>query len=535
MKANLLILPFLALLIGVLGSATGHSFPEFAWVTAGGWIAAAVVVGAWVYLDLANLKRLFGRKGTKYGASSGLVVLLGLSVIIGIGVLSNRPRFNKSIDVTRGSFNTLSDQSVKLISQIKEKSLKIEMAAFFQDEKMEREFRNLVQQFNLAGAEFTVEYVNPQAEPTKAIEAKLSPSTPNLVIFKVGALESRITTFTEEKFANALVNLMKSNGSKKVYFLNGHGEGEFDSEDAAGFGLVSDSLKNNKYELAKISLAETPEIPSDASLLILAGPKYDLKAQEVSILEKFLDKGGALLALLDAVTEVPNIIAMLEKYGIQVSSDLIILDPRDPRTLVLGQNNAIINKFDDQAPLTRDFSKRSSVHLYSPFTRTLNKNDSNSKSMKVSLVAQTQDGSIRIKGVNNERDLGSISPDRQERGSFSVIAIANGKIAAVAPSENTTGEAESKKETRIVAIGSSYFARNASARAAAEHRDLFTNSTNYLLQDEDFISIRPKDVEKSTISLASSQSQLTLGLLAYIYPFIFLGSGVFVWLKRRRA
>ena len=83
-------------------------------------------------------------------------------------------------------------------------------------------------------------------------------------------------------------------------------------------------------------------------------------------------------------------------------------------------------------------------------------------------------------------------------------------------------------------MGSVEFANNANI-ASAEQRDMFLNMTNYLLQDEDFISIRPKDQSKSALDMKSPISQVVFLLIVFVYPCFFLGSGTLYWLRRRRA
>ena len=43
-----------------------------------------------------------------------------------------------------------------------------------------------------------------------------------------------------------------------------------------------------------------------------------------------------------------------------------------------------------------------------------------------------------------------------------------------------------------------------------ENVDMFLNMVNYLLQDEDFISIRPKDLTDSQLDVSTASSQLLL-------------------------
>lgn len=541
MKTGLLILPFLALLIAAVGTAIGSAFPEAKWVAQVGWALAAGVVALWVMLDLENFKSLFKRKGAKYGASSGLVVLLGIGVIIGIAVVTARPRFNKSVDVTRDRLNTLSDQSVKVVETLKDAGDPVKISAFLMDEKVLADFRDLVSLYQARGANFEVDYIDPQVNPTRAMAEKVTEG--NTVILRRGAQEQRLTTFNEEKLTNALVNVLKDK-SKKIYFTKGHGEGDIKNTEAAGFSTIVSDLENNRNTIEALSLLETAKVPDDADMVVIAGPKYDFKEEETRILEDYMARGGAVLAMVNAMTPVETLNKLLEKFGVRLGNDLLILAPDDIRTQMIGQNNAIVSEFDEFNPVTKDFARQSAVAMVLRNTRSLEEVADNPMKLKVTLAGKTGKDIIRVKDVKQTSDLENLTEDRWEMAVSPVIAVAAGKAPNPATAANDkSGDAKTDTaadatptgaETRLVVVGSADFASNTGAQAA-EHRDMFMNMTNYLMQDEDFIAIRPKDPTKSTIDLNSAQSQLMLLLLAFIYPFAFLGGGTVAWLKRRRA
>lgn len=553
MRPALFVIPFLALFVGMIGTAIGSAFSELSIVSPVAWAIAAGLIALWVAMDLENFKRLFGRKGTKYGASSGAVVIVAIIAIIGAGMLSNRPRFNKSIDLTKGGQNTLSNQSIKLIETIAARGQDVQVTAFFQDEPVKEEFKSLAKLYLSLDAKLKIEYVDSQSDPTRVMGEKLTSG--NTVIFRLGNQESRITTFNEEKMTNALVAVLKDK-VKKVYFTKGHGEGIIKGSEQNGYDLVVQSLENNKYQVEQISLLDQAKVPEDADLLVIAGPEYDFKAEEVSFIEAYLKKGGAVLAIVDAVRPVTNINGLMEKFGLRFNSDLVIMGSDDPRALLLGRNNAIVSEFDDFNPVTKDFARQSQVDMIMAFTRSLSDVAENPNNMKIVLAGKTSASMETIAGVNSDNDLQSIDPSRLSKGSVPVIAVATGraqgpkladstmpKAADSDPATASTksdastaqGAAPADKEIRLVAVGSSHFARNDGAQASGANRDLFINISNYLLQDEDFISIRPKDASKSSITLTTPGSQLALTLLSMIYPFLFLGAGIFFWLKRRNA
>jgi ABC-type uncharacterized transport system involved in gliding motility auxiliary subunit len=545
-KAGLLILPFLAILIAAVGTAVGSAFPETKWIAQAAWGLGAAVVALWVMLDLDSWKALFARKGAKYGASSGLVVALGVAVIVGLAVVAHLPRFNKSVDVTRDRLNTLSDQSAKVIDQIKQSGEPVKVTAFMTDEKVSTEFRDMMTLYQSKGANFAIEYVDPQTQPTRAMAEKVTEG--NTAIFRHGKQEKRLTAFSEEKVTNALVNVLKDK-TKKIYFTKGHGEGALKGTEANGFNTIATDLEGNKDTVEELSLLEAAKVPDDADMVVIAGPKYDLKEEETRMLEDYLKRGGSLLVMDNAMTPDATLNRFLEKFGIRYQNDLLILDPNDIRAQMIGQNNAIVTDFDEFNPVTKDFARQSQVAVVLRSTRSVQDVPDNPNKLKVTLAAKTAKEVIRVKNVNQPGDLENLTEDRWETGQFPVLAVAAGKTQTPATADAADKGANDKnaktdaakdaaagktRETRVVAIGSVDFANNQGAQTP-EHRDLFMNMTNYLLQDEDFISIRPKDPTKSTLTLTSGRSQLSLVLLSYIYPFVFLGGGTLVWLRRRRA
>ena len=478
--------------------------------------------------------------------------------------LAQRDRFNKSFDASRDSLNTLSDQTEKLIDQLDSQSEPVVITAYISDDLVQENVKDLLQLYALSGAKFKVEYVDPNADPARVIAAKLT--SPNTLVISYGDRVQRLTVFNEEKLTNALVNVLKAD-KKKIYFTSGHGEGSISATEAAGFSAIVDELQNSKYEVSELALLETGMVPDDADLVVIGGPKYDFRPEETSMLNKYLESGGALLAMVNAMTPVDNINELLKSYGITFNNDFIILPPDDIRAQFLGQNNAIVSEFDSFHPVTKDFAAQSAVSLVLGDTRSLDVIEDNQHNLKVTAAAKTAASLVRVKDVRGPKDLENLTEDRWEFGSFPVMAVASG---ATAPKVDTTSNpapnddlstdggddpladdslgdgattaaqdddqpAESSGEIRLVVTGSVQFANNGRITQVPEHRDAFLNMTNFLLKDEDFISIRPKDPTKSSLQITSRSSQVVLLGLSFLYPFLFLGAGGLVWLRRRNT
>jgi ABC-type uncharacterized transport system involved in gliding motility auxiliary subunit len=88
------------------------------------------------------------------------------------------------------------------------------------------------------------------------------------------------------------------------------------------------------------------------------------------------------------------------------------------------------------------------------------------------------------------------------------------------------------EQGRFVVIGNSGFAANNFISFNA-NRDLAMNAINWLAQDEDLISIRPKEAEDRRLNVNAAQMRLFLYFTLIALPLLIIGSGISVFLKRR--
>jgi ABC-type uncharacterized transport system involved in gliding motility auxiliary subunit len=90
-----------------------------------------------------------------------------------------------------------------------------------------------------------------------------------------------------------------------------------------------------------------------------------------------------------------------------------------------------------------------------------------------------------------------------------------------------------KAETRVVVFGDSDFASN-SASAISGNRDLFMNTIGWLSQQENLISIRPKDADDRRLNPMPAATQATIMYGAWLgMPLLIFGIGIYSWWRRR--
>ena len=87
-------------------------------------------------------------------------------------------------------------------------------------------------------------------------------------------------------------------------------------------------------------------------------------------------------------------------------------------------------------------------------------------------------------------------------------------------------------EARVAVIGDSDFAANGSLGIQG-NRDLALNTLNWLAQQENLISIRPKQPEDRRITLTADQQLRVTWLSLLMIPAAVIGAGLFTWWRRR--
>jgi ABC-type uncharacterized transport system involved in gliding motility auxiliary subunit len=88
------------------------------------------------------------------------------------------------------------------------------------------------------------------------------------------------------------------------------------------------------------------------------------------------------------------------------------------------------------------------------------------------------------------------------------------------------------KKAEVMVIGDSDFADNAYIKNSGNY-DMFLNMVNWMAEEEDMITIRPKEINDSRVSLTAKDSKVILYLSVIALPLLVVIGGVTVYFKRR--
>jgi len=504
------------------------------WAAVGG----LVCVGLYTLSQWREIGRSFQKRETKLGAMMSISVIAVLAILVGINYAVSRR--DKRWDLTAAGSFTLSEQTVKVLNGLKTpvKVLVFEAPGNFQ------RFRDAFGMYTNASSNIQVEYVDMDKEPIRAREYDIA--APGTVVMEYAGRREKVMSDREQELTNNLIKV--TTGRKtKAYFVQGHGERDTLGNDRAGYTSVVDVLKRDNYTVEKIALAQMPEgVPADASVLIIAGPTTDYFKPEVDAIRTYLRKGGKALFMLDPVIgegahPTPQIEALLKEWGITLGHDIVIDasgmgkmfggDATVP-VVITYPSHPVTENFDllTAFPLAQSVKGEAGAELGLANTQNLLQTSERSwseadlKSLMAGKVALDEAAGDHKGPITIALSLSMDAPDAP--------APATPDKPADGAKPATGEDAPKKPQMRVMVVGDSDFASNAAAGIQG-NADLFVNMANWLTQQEDLISIHPRDAGDRRVTMTADQQRNLLWLSLLVIPGLILGSGVYTWSKRR--
>jgi ABC-type uncharacterized transport system involved in gliding motility auxiliary subunit len=450
-------------------------------------------------------------KQTKFAAYVTIYVAVVLAVLAAANFLANR--HNKSFDSTANKRFSLSDQTTKVISNLKSD---VRITYFDQTSRFQTA-RDLLDRYDNLSPRLKVDYVDPDKNPTVAKAAGVR--TYGTTFVEAMGRKEEAKSVTEEEITGALIRALKG-GQRTVCTVTGSGEHSLDETGRTGYSSLKEVLERNNYKTRSISLIEKPEIPADCTVLMVGGPRFDYQQPAVDAIRKHVEGGGRALLMLDPpirlgqeeVAENPALTQLVESWGVTLGKDLILDTSGIGQLFGLSEVVPLVTSYESHA-IVREMKEIATAF---PLTRSLD-----AKSAGKTTVEKLFSSSSNSFATSNLRSAEiKLDPAKDKKGPFTI---------GVAGTYNTGNE---KQQGRFVVTGGSGWAANNILRFNG-NRDLLVNIMNWLSSDEDLISIRPKDPEDRRISLTAGQMRtLFFGCVVFL-PLAVVLAGVSVWWRRR--
>jgi len=470
-----------------------------------------------------NLLRALKTRSAVHGTNSLVLVVVFLGILVFINLIAFR--HNQQFDFTESGFYTLSPQTKKIIASLPRE---VRLTAFFQIDSPEKKlFQDRMQSILESSDKVSLSFIDPDKNP--AITKQYGITTYGTVVLESGKKESKIRDPNEANLINGILKVTKDE-QKVIRFLEGHGEKRIDDFENQGFSTVKGALEKDGFKVEKLLLLQSGEIPDDTELFIIPGPEKPILPEEQELIQEYLDKGGSVLLLLDPQSKA-GIENFLKQWGIDTPDSFVI----DPMSKLFGGDYAapVVSQYVAHK-ITSDFT----LPTIFPLLRTVTAIKSTSADTTEFLL--TGANSWGETNLNVLKEGKSQFDEKSDiKGPVSVAVVSTREVSTEGtkePEKNNKSDATANlkniKKAHLIVIGDSDFAGNQYFNFSG-NGDLFLNIASFLAEEENLISIRPKERKNSPLSLTSDQGMLIL-MLGLLTPSFVIFIGVRTWWRRRR-
>ena len=445
---------------------------------------------------------------TKFMAYTAVYVLVVLAVIGAVNFLANR--YNKTVDLTANKKFTLSDQTDKVVRELKTDAT----ITYWDQPTRFQAAHDLLDRYKNLNSKLEVKYQDTDKNRTQAIAAGIK-QIPTIYV-DVAGKHQEAKSLSEEEITGALVRAVKG-GERRACFVLGSGEHSVDDADRTGYSAVRQIIESNNYKTQSLKLIEKPEIPKECMLVVVAGPTHDYIAPEVEALKKFVEEGGRAMFLLDPplmfakqeIDENKALTDVLASWGVTMDKDLVLDTSGVGQVFGMGPEIPLVTSYASHAIV------RTMKDVPSGFPISRSITIKNGEKTTVEKLFETSDNSFATANLKSA----DIKPSPSDK---------KGPLTLGAAGNYNGGSTKGM----FVVVGSSRWIDNSFLRFNG-NRDLFLNMLNWLSSDEDLISIRPKEPEDRRLSLTARQMMLVFYSSVVAIPLIILAAGFGVWWRRR--
>jgi len=437
-------------------------------------------------------------------------VLVVLGIISVANVLADR--YNKSYDSTSNKRYSLSDQTAKIVKGLSQPV----SISYFDKTSGFSNAKDLLERYSTLSARVKLDYIDPDKNPNAARAAGITKYGTTVV--QIGAKKEDAKSLTEEEVTGAIIRDLKSN-TRNVCFLTGSGEHQLDDTDRGGLSHFKELLTKDDYTSKTVNLLEKAEVPSDCTVIVVAGPKTDYQAPAIDAIKKYVEGGGRAMFLLDPPLKIGKATAdndaldnVLQSWGVSVEKDLVLDLSPVGQLLGVGPQIALVSTYDSH-PIVNELKGTATGF---PLARSLTVKSTDKST--VEKLFESSDSSFATTKLNSA----NVNPSdpSNKRGPLTIAA---------AGSYNTGKE---NSQGRFVVVGSSSWLAN-SFISFNGNGDLAMDAMNWLSSDEDLISIRPKPQDDRKVNMTRAQFNWVRLSSQFLLPGALLLAGLSVWWRRR--
>jgi len=418
------------------------------------------------------------------------------------------------VDLSPEQRSVLSDHARQILAAL---DRPVQIIGFLRsDDPRNHEIEGLLARVQAASQEVSYRLVDVNRNPALAREYGIDAY--GALVVESGGLRRDFTNPSEQTLMAAIIQVTRP-ARRRVYFTAGHGERHIDDRDRQlGYFGANVALINELYEVGELELDGQTPVPDDAAAVVVAAPVRDLPTGALRNLEAYLRRAGGVLVLLEPGKQPPSLIALLRRYGIAVSDEIVV--DADHRMFAGDHLTMVVPGRSPNHPI-------SAALTATPLMSTVR-------------AVRT----VPTDAVESGIDLLSTSPESWRTPDLAVLERGEGEFVAgrdtrgpVPVGASVLVRSQEGKPGRLLVYGDADFASNLLLDYLG-NRDLLLNSINWLAGEETMLGSRPPTqapgINQLFISASQGERVFWLGTVALPSSILVLGLGG-VALRQRRG
>jgi len=470
-------------------------------------------------------------------ATSGLV--LSMTICLAFAVNYILSEFNKKVDLSYFKTTQASESSRKMVKNLSEP---FKVTLFFPganevQQEVEAYFRDLKRESSY----LQVRTVDHAMEPDLAKELAVSDN--GFIVMSRRKQNESINVGT--KLARAKNTLRKldadfqasfrklSHAQRVAYVTVGHEERTQDEREGVKGSSIRDLrtlLQRMNYEVKELGIGQGlgSEVPADATIVIMPGPRKELLPAEVEALKKYLRGGGHMICLLDPEAGV-DMAPLLSPFGLKFVP------------VKLANDRFHVRVTSTQADRHVVFSNRFSAH---PSVSTLTRNSAQLAAVmfgagSLEEIPPTAGGrkpqvQFTIHSMpftwNDENGNFEVDPPKEVRKVYELAAVVTQPTDKPAP--KMPGKKSEAPEMRLVVVADSDAISDQVFRNPG-NAYLVIDAVKWLGGEEEYIGETTSE-EDVRIMHTREKDQWWFYLTIFAMPALVLGAGLFYVSRRRK-
>jgi gliding motility-associatede transport system auxiliary component len=461
-------------------------------------------VGYYLFDYYKNREKEFSKRSLQYGSNILVQIVIVTGIVALLAFITTRQHLRT--DWTEDKLYSLADQSEKIISGLDKE---VNIIAFFRENE-QKGAQDLLDEYAFDSDYISIEFVDPDENPQLAKQYQVKQY--NSLIVECGAKKETVQELSEANLTNAIMKVTRD-VEKTVYFLTGHGERSITEDGVETYKQATEAIKKENYLVKELNLvrriAAGKGVPDSCTVLAIVRPISNFFPQELDSIKAYVDGGGKLLVLLDP--ERNNDIAeFFRDFHVEVGNNMVVDASGMGQLFGAGPAMPLVSNYDNSIAITKDFN----VMTFYPQT--------------CSIIPMQDKGDYDIKEILKTSGNSWAEADFTSReAGFNEGRDIPGPVTIAVLIEKSVKD----KKLGIVLFGDSDFAKNGYFKNQG-NADLFLNTINYLAEEEDLISIRPKEIDDRRVTLTQAEVTTIFYLVVIAIPLLVIIAGVVFYIKR---